>query len=124
MVSTYTANLAAFLTVKNAEQPIRNIEDVVDSSYNVAVVQSTSTYELLKTSEYEPYKKIWHRIQAEKTIVKSTSQGIQWVRERDKYVLIYDGTILRYIANQQPCDLTTGNNSKTCLIIGNEKQKK
>ncbi len=108
LVSTYTANLAAFLTVKNAEQPIRNLEDIVDSSYQVAVLESSSSSEFFKTSQYEPYKKIWQRIQSDGTIAKSTSQGIQWVREKDKLVFTNDGPILRYVANQQPCDLTTG----------------
>ncbi|XP_078377925.1 glutamate receptor ionotropic, kainate 3-like [Oculina patagonica] len=107
LVSTYTANLAAFLTVKNAETPIRNLEDLVDSSYQIAVLESSSSYEFFKTSQYEPYKKIWHKIQTENTIVKSTSQGIQWVREKDKLVFTNDGPVLRYVANQQPCDLTT-----------------
>ncbi|KAL9962102.1 hypothetical protein ACROYT_G031174 [Oculina patagonica] len=107
LVSTYTANLAAFLTVKNAEQPIRNLEDIVDSSYRVAVVESSSSYEFLKTSQYEAYRKIWHRIQTGNTMVESTSQGVQWVREKDKFVFIYERPILRYVANQQPCDLTT-----------------
>ncbi|KAL9962086.1 hypothetical protein ACROYT_G031156 [Oculina patagonica] len=107
LVSTYTANLAAFLTVKNAEQPIRNLEDIVDSSYQVAVVESSSTYEFFKTSQYETYKKIWHRIQAGNTMVESTSQGVQWVREKDKFLFIYERPTLRYVANQQPCDLTT-----------------
>ncbi|KAL9962101.1 hypothetical protein ACROYT_G031173 [Oculina patagonica] len=106
LVSTYTANLAAFLTVKNAQNPIHNLEDIVDSPYQVAVLESSSLHEFFKTSQYEPYKKIWHRIQRDDTIVKSISQGIQWVREKDKLVFI-GGPILRYAANQQPCDLTT-----------------
>ncbi|XP_078376095.1 glutamate receptor 4-like isoform X2 [Oculina patagonica] len=107
LVSTYTANLAAFLTVKNAETPIRNLEDLVDSSYQIAVLESSSSYEFFKTSQYEPYKKIWHKIQTESTVVKSTSQGIQWVREKDKLVFTNDGPVLRYVANQKPCDLAT-----------------
>ncbi|XP_078383275.1 glutamate receptor ionotropic, kainate 2-like isoform X2 [Oculina patagonica] len=105
-VSTYTANLAAFFTVKNAELPINNLEDIVKSSYQVGVVESSSTYEAFKTSQYETYKKIWHRIQTEGTIVESASQGIQWVRDREEFVFIIDGPTLRYAANQPPCDLT------------------
>ncbi|XP_078382294.1 glutamate receptor ionotropic, kainate 2-like [Oculina patagonica] len=107
LVSTYTANLAAFLTVKNAQHPIRNLEDIVDSPYKVAVVESSSQYELFKTSQYEPYRKIWHKIQKENTIVKNTSEGVQWVREKDEFVFIYDRPFLRYVAHLQPCDLTT-----------------
>ncbi|KAL9962089.1 hypothetical protein ACROYT_G031159 [Oculina patagonica] len=107
LVSTYTANLAAFLTVKNVQHQIRNLEDIVGSSYQVAVLESSSTLEFLKASQYEPYKKIGNRIQRDDTIVKSTSEGIQWVREKDKLLFYSDGPLLKYYANQQPCDLTT-----------------
>lgn len=96
--------------MKNAEHPIHNLEDVVKSSYQVGVIGSSSVYEDFKTSEYETHKKIWQRIEAENTIVQSTSEGSQLVRERDKFVFIDDGPILRHEASQPPCDLTVGNN--------------
>lgn len=107
-VSTYTANLAAFLTVKNAAQSINNLDDIVSSSHQVGIIGSTSTAESFKTSRYPPHQKIWTRIQADETFVKNTSQGIKWVREREGFVFINDGPILRHIANQRPCDLTVG----------------
>ena len=108
-VSTYTANLAAFLTVKNTEQPINNLEELAMSSYQVGVVESAAVYEMFKTSQYEIHKKIWHRMHTEKTFAQSLSQGAQWVRERDQFAFIHDGNTLRYLSNLPPCDLTTGN---------------
>ena len=108
-ISTYTANLAAFLTVKNTHHPISNLEDLAQSSsYQLLVLNSSSSYEAFKTSKYETHRVIWHRIQAEGIIVSNTSQGIQLVRERENYVFINDGPILKYAANKPPCDLTTG----------------
>ena len=107
-MSTYTANLAAFFTVKNAEHPIHNLEDIVKSSYQVGVIGSSSVYEDFKTSQYETHRRIWHRIEEANTIVQSTSEGSQLVRERDKFVFIDDGPILRYAASQPPCDLIVG----------------
>lgn len=108
-MSTYTANLAAFLTVKNVQNPINNLEDIADSSYQVTVLDSSSSYEFFKTTEleYGPYRKIAHRIEEEDTLVKSSSQGIELVRDEDELVFVSDGPALRYVANQQPCDLTT-----------------
>ncbi|XP_020619404.1 glutamate receptor 4-like [Orbicella faveolata] len=105
-VSTYTANLAAFFSVKNTVSPINNLEDIVESSYQVGVYDSSSVHEAFKTSQYETHRKIWQRIEAENTIVQSTSEGSRWVRERDEFVFIDDGPILRHVANQPPCDLT------------------
>ena len=81
------------------------------SSYQVAVVETESTYEVFKLSQYEPYKKIWYRIQTGRTAVQSVSEGIRSVRERQELVFIRDGPTLRYFANQPPCDLTVGKRS-------------
>ena len=107
-VSTYTANLAAFFTVKNAASPINNLEDILKSSYKVAIIESGSTYEFFKTSQYETHKKIWNRIKADQSWVKTTKEAIQWLRETEESVFIYDGPVVRYAANHQPCDLMTG----------------
>ncbi|CAH3162263.1 unnamed protein product, partial [Pocillopora meandrina] len=104
-VSTYTANLAAFLTVKNAAQPINSLNDILKTSYKVAVVSSTSVYSAFKTTQYEPHRKIWNRIQAEKTLVKNALEGVQWVREKDNFAFVYDGPVLDYFAMQRPCGL-------------------
>ncbi|KAJ7337782.1 hypothetical protein OS493_007938, partial [Desmophyllum pertusum] len=105
-VSTYTANLAAFFTVKNADLPIRNLEDIVKSSYQVAILGSSSTSEVFKSSRYETHTKIWQRIQDGGTQTNDVLGGIKWVRERDELVFITDGPSLRHAANQPPCDLT------------------
>ena len=107
-VSTYTANLAAFFTVKNAASPINNLEDILKSSYKVAILESGSTYEFFKMSQYETHQRIWNRIKAEQTWVKTTTAAIQWLRETEESVFISDGAIVRYAANHQPCDLMTG----------------
>ena len=107
-VSTYTANLAAFLTVKNAAHPIKSLEDIAQTSHHVGVIASTSTQQSFATTQYEPHLKIWQRMKAEQTFVQNTSDGIQQVRERSSFVFINDGPILEYIANHRPCDLMTG----------------
>ena len=108
-VSTYTANLAAFFTVKNSEHPINNLEDLAKSSYQVGVLDSSSVYEAFKTSPLERQQKIWHRMQAAGTFLRDLDQSVQWVRERDNAAFIHDGPTLRHVARQPPCDLTTGN---------------
>ena len=107
-VSTYTANLAAFLTVKNAANAIKSLEDVAKTSYQVGVIGSSSTAESFANTHYLPFVKIWQRIKAEETFVQNTSDGIQQVREKANFVLVGDGTKLEYIANHRPCDLMTG----------------
>ena len=42
------------------------------------------------------------------TLVKTINEGVDWVRERDQFVFITDGPMLKHIANQPPCDLKIG----------------
>ncbi|XP_022787790.1 glutamate receptor 4-like isoform X1 [Stylophora pistillata] len=115
MISTYTANLAAFLAVKDNDNPINNLEDIVSSSYQVAVIESGSTYEAFRTSQYGTHKKIWKRMVAAGSFVQSTAEGIQMVRERDQFVFISDGPVLKHAAQQPPCDVTTVPGLSTAL---------
>ena len=115
-VSTYTANLAAFFTVTNTDLPINNLEDIVKSSYHVAVVDSSSTYEAFKTSQYEPHEKIWNRIKEENTTIQDTPAGVQLVRDKNDFAFIGDGPILKLAAIQPPCGLTTGKINTHSLI--------
>ena len=86
------------------------------STYQVGVAESSSTYEAFKMSKYETHRKIWHRMQAADSMAQSTSEGIQWVRERKEYLFITDGPVVRQAANQPPCDLTTGKTANTLTV--------
>ena len=92
------------------------------SPYQVGILESSSTYEAFKTSQYETYKKIWHRIQTGGTVVQSISEGIQWVRDRQEFVFINDGPTLRYAANQPPCDLTVGKTIEQIASTNSEQK--
>ena len=107
-VSTYTANLAAFFTVKNSQHGINNLGDVLRSSYKVGILDNSSIRHFFEASEYDQHRKIWNRIQKGNNLFKTAPQGIQWVRETEESLFITDGPILRYAANQPPCDLISG----------------
>ncbi|XP_073251451.1 glutamate receptor 2-like [Porites lutea] len=104
-VSTYTANLAAFFTVKYAEHPINNLEDLAKSNYETGVIHSGATYQAFKESQYKTHKKIWHRMKVANTFPPSIAEGVQWVRERERFVFISEGPTLRHAAKEPPCNL-------------------
>ena len=60
IISSYTANLAAFLTVERMATPIENAEDLADQSgiqYGTLLGGSTMTF--FRDSKIETYQKMW-----------------------------------------------------------------
>ena len=60
IVASYTANLAAFLTVERMATPIENAEDLADQSgiqYGTLLGGSTMTF--FRDSKIETYQKMW-----------------------------------------------------------------
>ena len=80
------------------------------------MVDSSSTYEAFKASQYEPHEKIWNRIKEENTTIQNTSAGVQLVRDRNDFAFIGDGPILKLAAIRPPCGLTTGKINTHSLI--------
>ncbi|KAL1415058.1 hypothetical protein MTO96_029835 [Rhipicephalus appendiculatus] len=107
MVSSYTANLAAFLTVERLVSPIESVEDLAkQTSIQYGCLQSGSTQAFFKESEFPTYKKMWHVMQAARPSVftESNYKGIERVR-RGKYAYLMESTSIEY-AIERNCDLT------------------
>jgi ionotropic kainate glutamate receptor 2 len=59
MISSYTANLAAFLTVSRMESPIENAEDLAkQTTINYGCKFEGSTYNFFKTSNHSTYERL------------------------------------------------------------------
>lgn len=58
MVSSYTANLAAFLTVENPSPLIESVDDLAAGKVNYGAKKTGSTIAFFKESENEKYKKM------------------------------------------------------------------
>ncbi|XP_077485672.1 glutamate receptor ionotropic, kainate 2-like isoform X1 [Amblyomma americanum] len=107
MVSSYTANLAAFLTVERLVSPIESVEDLAkQTTIQYGSLQSGSTQAFFKESEFPTYKKMWHVMQAARPSVftESNQKGIERVR-RGKYAYLMESTSIEY-AIERNCDLT------------------
>lgn len=107
MVSSYTANLAAFLTVERLVSPIESVEDLAKQTViQYGSLQSGSTQSFFKESEFPTYKKMWHVMQAARPSVfaQSNQKGIERVR-RGKYAYLMESTSIEY-AIERNCDLT------------------
>lgn len=60
LISSYTANLAAFLTVERMITPIESVEDLADQSkIAYGTLDSGSTMTFFRDSKLELYQKMW-----------------------------------------------------------------
>ncbi|PSN32521.1 Glutamate receptor ionotropic, partial [Blattella germanica] len=107
IISSYTANLAAFLTVERMITPIENAEDLAgqtDIAYGT--LESGSTMTFFRDSMIETYKKMWRFMENKKpsVFVSTYEEGIQRVLEGN-YAFLMESTMLDYIV-QRDCNLT------------------
>ena len=60
MIASYTANLAAFLTVETLEKPIESAEDLAkQTEIKYGALDGGSTMNFFKTSTMEPFMTMW-----------------------------------------------------------------
>ncbi|XP_072040413.1 glutamate receptor 2-like isoform X2 [Amphiura filiformis] len=108
VISSYTANLAAFLTVTRMDSPINSAEDLVqqkDISYGC--LGSGSTKDFFENSDIPVYAKMWQTMKNADPppFAETNAQGVEMVRNGDgKYVFLTESTTNEYISQQQPCD--------------------
>jgi glutamate receptor, ionotropic, invertebrate len=84
MISSYTANLAAFLTIDRMDSPISSIQDLAKSEIRYGAVVTGSTTAFFKDSTSQMYRKMWARMKDwDGVLVDSNSDGVQKVLEGD-----------------------------------------
>ncbi|XP_067008296.2 glutamate receptor ionotropic, kainate 2 [Anabrus simplex] len=107
IISSYTANLAAFLTVERMITPIENAEDLAaQTDIGYGTLDSGSTMTFFRDSMIETYKKMWRFMENKKpsVFVSTYEEGIQRVLEGN-YAFLMESTMLDYIV-QRDCNLT------------------
>ncbi|XP_069680352.1 glutamate receptor ionotropic, kainate 2-like isoform X2 [Periplaneta americana] len=107
IISSYTANLAAFLTVERMITPIENAEDLAgQTEIAYGTLDSGSTMTFFRDSMIETYKKMWRFMENKKpsVFVSTYEEGIQRVLEGN-YAFLMESTMLDYIV-QRDCNLT------------------
>ncbi|KAF0289445.1 Glutamate receptor 2 [Amphibalanus amphitrite] len=108
MVSSYTANLAAFLTVETLVSPISSAEDLArQSEIKYGVQEGGSTASFFKQSRTYPFDKMWKVMEnAEPSVFEKTKAGIDRVSEEaGKYAYFMESSTIEYNIERR-CDLT------------------
>ncbi|KAL5007885.1 hypothetical protein ScPMuIL_016691 [Solemya velum] len=94
-VSTYTANMAAFLTTTNLEESVASIEDLAKSNMGCGTVKNSATMNFLQVGNKEIYRKLWRKLQQSNGLVKNFTEGRKRV-EAGNFAFIFDYSINEY----------------------------
>ncbi|XP_077150071.1 glutamate receptor ionotropic, kainate 1 isoform X2 [Ranitomeya variabilis] len=107
IISSYTANLAAFLTVERMESPIDSADDLAkQTKIEYGAVRDGSTMTFFKKSKISTYEKMWAFMTSRQqtALVKNNDEGIQRVLTTD-YALLMESTSIEFVT-QRNCNLT------------------
>lgn len=106
MISSYTANLAAFLTVEKVIYPIQNAEDLSkQSSIEYGCLGSGSTKAFFKDSNITIFKQMYKFMQSRPHVfMKKNEDGKKRV-EKGNYAYLMESASIEYIIERN-CNLT------------------
>ncbi|XP_034245115.1 glutamate receptor ionotropic, kainate 2-like [Thrips palmi] len=107
IISSYTANLAAFLTVERMITPIENAADLADQmEISYGTLEGGSTMTFFRDSKIEIYQKMWRFMENKKpsVFVSTYEEGVKRVLQGN-YAFLMESTMLDY-AVQRDCNLT------------------
>ncbi|XP_061093159.1 glutamate receptor ionotropic, kainate 5 [Conger conger] len=107
IISSYTANLAAFLTVQRMEAPIESPDDLADqTNIEYGTIHGGSTMTFFMNSRYQTYQRMWNYMHSKQpsVFVKSTEEGIARVLN-SKYAFLLESTMNEYYRRLN-CNLT------------------
>ncbi|XP_021000130.2 glutamate receptor ionotropic, kainate 2 [Parasteatoda tepidariorum] len=107
MISSYTANLAAFLTSQRMTSPITDAKDLAkQTTIQYGSVDGGSTQAFFRNSSYPIYKRMWSFMESQRPSVftKTNGDGISRVK-MGNYAFLMESTSIEYITERR-CELT------------------
>ncbi|XP_039445715.1 glutamate receptor ionotropic, kainate 2 isoform X2 [Culex pipiens pallens] len=107
MVSSYTANLAAFLTVEQVHSPISNAEDLAAAGGTVkyGAKRDGSTISFFKDAEYKTYQRMYeYMMQNPELLTSSNPEGLNRAKT-ENYAFLMESSSIEYIVERE-CDVT------------------
>ncbi|XP_037036365.1 glutamate receptor ionotropic, kainate 3-like isoform X2 [Bradysia coprophila] len=112
MVSSYTANLAAFLTVENKESAIKDVEDLknchlpeTECPVEFGAKKTGSTINFFKESDHSTYKNMHtYMMSHPEFLTDDNNQGLERAKT-GKYAFLMESSSIEYFIERN-CDLT------------------
>ncbi|KAL1131739.1 hypothetical protein AAG570_011352, partial [Ranatra chinensis] len=109
MISSYTANLAAFLTMERMDATIESVEDLAkQNKIKYGVLQGGSSLSFFRDSNVTTYQKMWSVMESTRpsVFVKNNEEGVDRVLKGKRgYAFFMESTSIEYQVEQH-CELT------------------
>ncbi|XP_031625101.1 glutamate receptor ionotropic, kainate 2 [Contarinia nasturtii] len=109
MISSYTANLAAFLTVERMDSPIESAEDLAkQTKIKYGVLNGGSTASFFRNSNFSTYQRMWSFMESSKPSVfaQSNTEGVErTTKGKGSYAFLMESTSIEYVIERN-CELT------------------
>ncbi|KAH9514028.1 Glutamate receptor 1 [Bulinus truncatus] len=107
IISSYTANLAAFLTIERMVSPIESADDLAKHpTIKYGAVASGATLQFFLNSEVEVYRQMGEYMKTHsEVLVQSNEEGIERVlKSKGKYAFLAESSFVDYINERTPCE--------------------
>ncbi|TDG50512.1 hypothetical protein AWZ03_003101 [Drosophila navojoa] len=109
MISSYTANLAAFLTVERMDSPIESAEDLAKQTrIKYGALKGGSTAAFFRDSKISTYQRMWSFMESARPSVftASNGEGVERVAKgKGSYAFLMESTSIEYVTERN-CELT------------------
>ncbi|CAF0723950.1 unnamed protein product [Adineta ricciae] len=107
-ISSYTANLVAFLTVEKLVAPIESVEDLAKQhEIKYGSVRNGTTSAFFEKSNVSVFPQMWEAMQrsSAEVFVATNDEGVAKVRSsKGKYAFFIESTKNEYVNERVPCD--------------------
>ncbi|XP_026125883.1 glutamate receptor ionotropic, delta-2 isoform X2 [Carassius auratus] len=121
VISSYTANLAAFLTISRIENSIQSLQDLAkQTDLPYGTVLDSAVYDQVRSKSLNPferdpmYSQMWRMINrtgGAENNVEESKEGIRKVKY-GRFAFVWDAAVLEYVAiNDEDCSLYTVSNN-------------
>ncbi|XP_045498949.1 glutamate receptor ionotropic, kainate 2-like [Colias croceus] len=108
MVSSYTANLAAFLTVESKFYAIKSVTDLASNPYGITygAKRGGATFGFFKESDNLLYQKMYEYMDSHPELMTQTNDiGLERVKSNDEdYAFLMESTSIEYMVERN-CDV-------------------
>ncbi|KAM0731072.1 Glutamate receptor ionotropic, kainate 2 [Formica fusca] len=104
MISSYTANLAAFLTAEKMDAPIKSVEDLAgQTKIKYGAVDSGATVAFFRDSNSTIYKRMYAAMKEARpsVFVETNEKGVERVKKsKRQYAFLMESTSIEYITER------------------------